>query len=129
MAQILKTVPVMWGNSTWTFILYNTGRLTCKGPGYGSWGYKEVSVSGNAVNMWAESSSKGPGVLYQTNNYLRAALLFYNTGKKVVSGHVSNKIPFNVRAESHKFGVVFYVTVEDRLLRVSIDGWGHLKIT
>jgi hypothetical protein len=128
MDRIEKTVFARYKNSTWPVILYSSGRLACKGPGYGSWGTSEVSINQNVQDIWAAGTSRGPGILYQLRNSLRAVFLLWSTGKTVVSGHVCNAPPKNVRVEAHKYGVVFFVELADRLVRAEIDGWGHLKV-
>ena len=128
MSEITKTIFATYGHSTWPVILYSDGRLTCKGPGYGSWGTREVSISDHVQDVWAAGTDQGPGILYQRRNSLEAVFLRFNTGANLVASHVSNKAPSAVRVEPHQYGVIFYVMIEDRLLRVDIDGWGHLKI-
>lgn len=128
MSKIVKTVFATFKKSTWAIILYESGILRCKGPGYGAWGTGEHTINyGSVLNVWGAGTSKGPGILYYSKGSLRAVFLRFNTGKTVVSGVVSNQEPSAVRVEPHRYGVVFYVTLEGRVLRVEIDGWGHLK--
>ena len=130
MSQIAnsKTGLARYKRSTWMVNLYN-GRLTCKGPGYGPWGSRDVTVAHSVYDFWTAGSSKGPGILYQLKNSCNAVPLNYNTGASLAGGRACNEIPTKVIAEPHQYGVVFYVVLQNgKSLRVEIDGWGHLKV-
>ena len=128
MNNIKKTILAKYKNSTWPIILYDNGTLKCKGPGYGTWGNHEVLLSYNVKDMWGAGTDRGPGILYQTANSLKACFLRWNTGNIIVSGNVCNSIPNKVTVEPHKYGVVFFIELKNRLIKAEIDGWGHFTI-
>ncbi len=123
-----KIINTRHKKSVWAIIL-NDGQLTCKGPGYGTWGTKEIKLAASVTDFWAGASSLGPAILYQVEDNHYVKKLRFDTGQEIVGGKAFSGIPTRVVVDPHEYAVNFFVTLDNgKNLYVYVDGWGKMKI-